>query len=140
MLCIPFLRRSFGLVCMSGYCISLPADCLRKEVTPLAEVAYPEAYGEFKQAVLALAIGEKETCTHPAAKELWSDQKRSETAAMLSRTVRQAAGDALPMGISPAHARVHCYLSNLRDAQQPASQHYYHWAETCADIIMLMTC
>ena len=71
------------------------ADCLRKEVTPLAEVAYPEAYEEYKQTVLALAIGEKETRAHPAARDLWSTQKRSGTAAMLSRTARQAAGIAI---------------------------------------------
>ncbi|CAL5218768.1 g487 [Coccomyxa viridis] len=67
-------------------------ECLRKEVTPLAEVAYPEAYGEYKQTVIALAIGEREAGVHPAAKELWATHKRSDTAAMLSRTARQAAG------------------------------------------------
>ena len=71
-----------------------PAECLRKEVTPLAEVAYPEAYGEYKQTVIALAIGEREAGVHPAAKELWATHKCSDTAAMLSRTARQAAGTA----------------------------------------------
>lgn len=102
--------------------MSLPADCLRKEVTPLAEVAYPEAYGEFKQAVLALAIGERETCTHPSAKALWSAQKRSEIAAMLSRTIRQAAGDALPMAsfwLMPGVTTQH--HSKMHDAQQTPS-------------------
>ena len=64
-------------------------------MTPLAEVAYPEAYGEYKQTVVALAISEKEAGAHPAAKDLWSTHRRSETAAMLSRTARQAAGTAI---------------------------------------------
>lgn len=71
---------------------AVPAECLRKEVRPLAEVAYPEAYDEFKRLGLALAIREDDQCTIPAAKDLWSIQKRSEAAAMLSRTARQAAG------------------------------------------------
>ncbi len=94
-------------------------------MTPLAEVAYPEAYAEYKQTVVALAISEKEKGTHPTAIALWSTHRRSETAAMLSRTARQAAGTATHTLL------LSCNRNKLPDAQHTAlSQRAIHilWA------------
>ncbi len=70
------------------------AECVRKKLAPLALNAYPEAYAEFKRALLLLVYSQHEDVS-PVASE-WSARTRADLAAILSRTLRQAAG-ALPL-------------------------------------------
>lgn len=63
---------------------------MRKKLAPLALNAYPEAYAEFKRALLLLVYGQHEEVSPVAAE--WSARTRADLAAILSRTLRQAAG------------------------------------------------
>ncbi|CAA7401625.1 unnamed protein product [Spirodela intermedia] len=61
-------------------------ECLRKALAPCALDAYPEAYEEFKHALLAL-IYDKEDENSPVANE-WSEKRRFDTAGLLSSILR----------------------------------------------------
>ncbi|EIE26081.1 hypothetical protein COCSUDRAFT_46483 [Coccomyxa subellipsoidea C-169] len=69
-------------------------ECVRKKLAPLALNAYPEAYAEFKRALLLLVYSQHEDVS-PVASE-WSARTRADLAAILSRTLRQAAGIQFP--------------------------------------------
>lgn len=83
------------------WCEGMHAGCLRRELAPLALNAYPEAYGELKRSLLLLVYGQHEEGTPVRAE--WSPRSRSDLAAMLSRTLRQATGQRrlLPAPLSP---------------------------------------
>lgn len=66
------------------------AECVRKKLAPLALNAYPEAYAEFKRALLLLVYSQHEDVSPVAAE--WSARSRADLAAILSRTLRQSAG------------------------------------------------
>ncbi|BDA44366.1 hypothetical protein COCOBI_05-5500 [Coccomyxa sp. Obi] len=69
-------------------------ECMRKKLAPLALNAYPEAYAEFRRALLLLVYSQHEDVS-PVASE-WSAHTRADLAAVLSRTLRQAAGIQIP--------------------------------------------
>lgn len=71
-------------------------------MAPLALIAYPEAYEEFKKTVLVLV--EEEDSLVCAASSLWSTKASRSTATMLSRTIRQAAGKRIECLRAAAHA------------------------------------
>ena len=101
----------------------MAAECMRKKLAPLALNAYPEAYAEFRSALLLLVYSEHEDVS-PVASE-WSARTRADLAAALSRTLRQAAGNVLPnahlaVQIASMHASrcqsrlsVHCNAMSL---------------------------
>ncbi|XP_047948515.1 uncharacterized protein LOC125194376 isoform X1 [Salvia hispanica] len=61
-------------------------DCARKSLAPCALDAYPEAYEEFKHALLAF-IYDKDDQMSPVANE-WSERRRFEIAGLLSSILR----------------------------------------------------
>ncbi|PKA57093.1 hypothetical protein AXF42_Ash002397 [Apostasia shenzhenica] len=61
-------------------------QCLRRALAPCALDAYPEAYEEFKHALLAL-IFDKDDQYSPVANE-WSERRRSDLAGLLSSILR----------------------------------------------------
>ncbi|CAL8470326.1 g9868 [Coccomyxa elongata] len=69
-------------------------ECMRKKLAPLALNSYPEAYAEFRRALLLLVYSQHEDVS-PVASE-WSAHTRAELAAVLSRTLRQASGIRFP--------------------------------------------
>lgn len=75
--------------------VGLAAECMRKKLAPLALNAYPEAYAEFRRALLLLVYSQHEDVS-PVASE-WSAHSRADLAAVLSRTLRQASGMCSPL-------------------------------------------
>ncbi|KAL9245775.1 hypothetical protein vseg_019389 [Gypsophila vaccaria] len=61
-------------------------ECLRTSFAPCALDAYPEAYEEFKHALLAL-IYDKDDTNSPVANE-WSEKRRFEIAGLMSSVLR----------------------------------------------------
>ncbi len=93
------MPKAWPTACMTACNASLKyfegvfVGCLRRELAPLALNAYPEAYGELKRSLLLLVYGQHEEGSPVGAE--WSPRSRSDLAAMLCRTLRQAAGRAL---------------------------------------------
>ncbi|XP_078444307.1 ran-binding protein in the microtubule-organising centre protein [Wolffia australiana] len=100
-------------------------ECLQKSLAPCALDAYPEAYEEFKHALLAL-IYDKEDDTSPVSDE-WSKERRLETAAMMSSVLRghlQAYDPVLSMTLRYLISihKIHCFRHGI---QSPISEHIH---------------